>query len=148
MESASSTLTRRPPGLPEGCVLIIRATQSPVIDFDTSNVYAGVAVPIPTLLLSLSTTSVVVSTIKSSPAPPPNPTVTPPADALIPIAFAPVPAELIVNVCVDPPATLKVRSLFEPVTVILESSVPSMEIAVPSIVTTPLAFKSKIAVSI
>ena len=59
----------------------------------------------------------------------------PPAVVLISIAFAPVPAELIVSVCVEPPDTAIERSLFEPATVRLESSAAS-------IVTAPVEFIS------
>ena len=56
----------------------------------------------------------------------------PPAVALISIALAPVPAEFTDNTWVLPPAAAKVRFLPEPVTVILELSVPSIDTVVAS----------------
>ena len=57
----------------------------------------------------------------------------PPAEAFKCKAEAPVPADAILNSWVPPPATAISKSLAEPVIVKLESSVPLIDNAVPSI---------------
>ena len=63
---------------------------------------------------------------------------TPPAVALISIALGPVPAELTVTVCVPPPTAANVKLLAKPVTVTLESFVPSIVTALPLISISPV----------
>ena len=68
----------------------------------------------------------------------------PPAVAFISIAFVPVPAEFTVTVCVPPPAAANVKLLSKLVTLILESSVASIDMVVESRVKPALVSISKI----
>ena len=72
----------------------------------------------------------------------------PPAEALISRASAAVPAELMVRFWSPPPASNTDKCLPAPVTVRLESSVPSIDIVVASIVRPVVAFISTAAAEV
>ena len=75
---------------------------------------------------------VATMSISSLPAAPEAKISIPPALDSKTTALAAVPADDITSCCVPPPATDRVKSLPEPVTVTFESSVPSIDKVVPS----------------
>ena len=111
----------------------------PVVVISTSAAFPAIFTPVAPLIVIEPAEVVKLDAAPASMETPAFASIsTPPAVALISIALVPVPAEFTVTVCAPPPTAANVKLLADPVTVTLESFVPSIVTALPLISIVPV----------